>query len=70
MEDVSRDLEQDLRNRLMNDQNLQKSIEDRDSLPVARMKSSIMNAVTENSVIIIRGNTGCGKTTQVSYSFY
>lgn len=54
----------------MNDQNLQKSIKDRDSLPVARMKSSIMNAVTENSVIIIRGNTGCGKTTQVSYSSY
>jgi len=65
MDNVSVDLEQDLKNRLMNDSSLQKSIEERDKLPVSKMKSQIMNAVTENRVIIIRGNTGCGKTTQV-----
>lgn len=62
---MSRDLEQDLRNRLQNDESLQQSMKDRDLLPVARMKSVIMSEVTDNSVIIIRGNTGCGKTTQV-----
>ena len=58
-------METDLRNRLMNDQSLQNSMKERDALPVSRMKTEIMNAVTEHSVIIIRGDTGCGKTTQV-----
>ncbi|XP_065223223.1 dosage compensation regulator isoform X2 [Planococcus citri] len=65
IDDVSKDLESDLRNRLMNDQSLQNSTKERDDLPVSKMKTEIMNAVTENSVIIIRGDTGCGKTTQV-----
>ncbi|XKL60293.1 hypothetical protein PGB90_001309 [Kerria lacca] len=65
VDDVSRDLEIDLKNRLQKDINLQNSLREREQLPVAKMKSEIMNAIAENSVIIIRGNTGCGKTTQV-----
>ena len=66
MDDVSLDLERDLKDRLMNDSGLQQSIKGREKLPVHNKKAEIMNAVTENRVIIIRGNTGCGKTTQVS----
>uniref|UniRef100_A0A161M7D3 Dosage compensation regulator isoform x1 n=1 Tax=Triatoma infestans TaxID=30076 RepID=A0A161M7D3_TRIIF len=29
------------------------------------MRGPIMEAINDHSVIIIRGNTGCGKTTQV-----
>lgn len=39
--------------------------ESRNNLPVARMKKDIMDCINNNSVTIIRGNTGCGKTTQV-----
>ncbi len=49
----------------MNDKSLQASLKERELLPVAKMKAEIMNAVTDNNVVIIRGNTGCGKTTQV-----
>lgn len=37
----------------------------RKSLPIWQMKSQIMSAIAENSVIMITGDTGCGKTTQV-----
>ena len=29
------------------------------------MKDQIMSSIHENPVVLIRGNTGCGKTTQV-----
>lgn len=51
----------------MSDQAIHNSMKERETLPVAQMKAEIMNAITENSVIIIRGNTGCGKTTQVNF---
>lgn len=54
-----------MRERLQSDTFLQNSVKERDALPIARMKSQLMEAITENNVIIIRGNTGCGKTTQV-----
>lgn len=56
-----------MRERLQTDIHLQNSIKERDTLPVAKMKSQLMEAITENNVVIIRGNTGCGKTTQVKY---
>lgn len=55
----------DYKRRLATDTQLQKSIQDRQSLPVYAMKGQIMEAINEHPVIIIRGNTGCGKTTQV-----
>lgn len=43
---------------------------EREKLPVFLLKSEIMDAINDNSVIIIRGSTGCGKTTQVIILFY
>ncbi|XP_055721765.1 ATP-dependent RNA helicase A protein-like [Salvelinus fontinalis] len=37
----------------------------RDGLPVKNFEREIISAVQGNSVVIIRGATGCGKTTQV-----
>ena len=38
---------------------------ERDTLPVKKFEEDIMAAVESNAVVIIRGATGCGKTTQV-----
>lgn len=65
LDEISIDLELSLRRQLQEDANLQKIIKDRELLPVAAMKKEIMQMINENSVIIIRGNTGCGKTTQI-----
>lgn len=65
LEQLSDDLLHEQRERLQQNDNLQKSIKERSSLPVFLKKNEIMNAINENSIIIIRGNTGCGKTTQV-----
>lgn len=34
-------------------------------LPVKKFEPEILEAISQNSVVIIRGATGCGKTTQV-----
>ncbi|PQM34858.1 ATP-dependent RNA helicase DEAH13 [Prunus yedoensis var. nudiflora] len=39
--------------------------EARKDLPIVMMEQEIMEAINENSTVIIRGETGCGKTTQV-----
>ncbi len=38
---------------------------ERSQLPVKNFKEQIMSAINNNPVVIIRGATGCGKTTQV-----
>jgi len=38
----------------------------RESLPVFEYRSKILKAVNSNQVIIVEGETGCGKTTQVA----
>lgn len=38
---------------------------ERYNLPVVMMEQEIMEAINENSSIILCGETGCGKTTQV-----
>ncbi|XP_028172937.1 dosage compensation regulator-like, partial [Ostrinia furnacalis] len=65
LDDISSDLEKSHRDLCQNSQLYQDSIRERESLPVFGMRSQIMDAINENPVIIIRGNTGCGKTTQV-----
>ena len=40
-------------------------LSERDQLPVKQFEQEIMEAVDSNPVVIIRGATGCGKTTQV-----
>jgi ATP-dependent RNA helicase A len=54
------------RERAQSDSTLQTQFKEREQLPVAARRTAIMDAINENPVIIIRGNTGCGKTTQVS----
>lgn len=61
LEQLSEELLQESRNRLQNDPDLIKSMEDRKHLPVFDMRGRIMEAINDNPVIIIRGNTGCGK---------
>ncbi|CAB0008350.1 unnamed protein product [Nesidiocoris tenuis] len=65
LDQISEDLCSGHRERLQGNTDLQNMLKERETLPVFSMKSAIMEAINENSVIIIRGNTGCGKTTQV-----
>ena len=41
-------------------------LEFRQKLPAYQKKSEIINAIKTHQVILIEGNTGCGKTTQVA----
>jgi HrpA-like RNA helicase len=34
-------------------------------LPILSIKNKIVSMIASNSVVVIRGSTGCGKTTQV-----
>nr|CAD7414747.1 unnamed protein product [Timema poppensis] len=65
MDQISVDLNNTYRERIQDDTALKSSIKERSSLPVFNSRQAIMEAVNDNSVVIIRGNTGCGKTTQV-----
>lgn len=49
---------------------LRKLRTDQANLPVAQYKSQIVQAVREKSVVIIAGDTGCGKSTQVPQYLY
>ncbi|XVF72676.1 hypothetical protein PTKIN_Ptkin12aG0139200 [Pterospermum kingtungense] len=42
----------------------------RKDLPIVMMEQEIMEAINENSAVIICGETGCGKTTQVPQFLY
>ncbi|KAL0109422.1 hypothetical protein PUN28_014471 [Cardiocondyla obscurior] len=65
LDELSEDLMKEQREKLQQDSNLQATIKERSTLPVFAKKNEIMNAINENPIVIIRGNTGCGKTTQV-----
>ncbi|DBA04828.1 TPA: hypothetical protein N0F65_004465 [Lagenidium giganteum] len=41
-------------------------IEQRESLPVFRLKRQLMKAISENQVLVVIGETGSGKTTQMT----
>ncbi|XP_030608663.1 ATP-dependent RNA helicase A [Archocentrus centrarchus] len=64
-EQISGDLHSELTYQLEHDENLQKILMDREQLPVKQFEDEIMAAIERNPVVIIRGATGCGKTTQV-----
>lgn len=40
-------------------------LEQRSQLPVFQYKSALVEAIRTNRVVVIKGATGCGKTTQV-----
>ncbi len=66
---VFQDIYNDWSERNKTDNRLMESTKKRSSLPIFAMKEEIMEAIHNNPVVLIRGNTGCGKTTQVSYAF-
>lgn len=47
------------------DENFKAMLEKRKVLPVYKHKEQLLDIVRQNQVVIIRGATGCGKTTQV-----
>uniref|UniRef100_A0A8C2ZEX1 RNA helicase n=1 Tax=Cyclopterus lumpus TaxID=8103 RepID=A0A8C2ZEX1_CYCLU len=63
-EQISSELHDELMFQLEHDENLQK-VSLREQLPVRQFKEEVLAAVQSNAVVIIRGATGCGKTTQV-----
>jgi ATP-dependent RNA helicase A len=65
MDQISEDLNQNWSERNKTDQGIQTSLKSRSSLPIYNMKDQIMSTIHDNPVVLIRGNTGCGKTTQV-----
>ncbi|XP_040841278.1 ATP-dependent RNA helicase A isoform X2 [Ochotona curzoniae] len=64
-EQISMDLKNELMYQLEQDQDLQAVLEERTLLPVKKFEDEILDAISQNSVVIVRGATGCGKTTQV-----
>lgn len=46
--------------------NFQKCLKTRSNLPIFKKKAAILDVIRDNSVVIVHGGTGCGKTTQVS----
>ncbi|EDW36419.1 GL17788 [Drosophila persimilis] len=66
IDDLSLDFERSILDRRHNDSEYQQFLDFRDKLPIAAMRSEILSAINDNPVVIIRGNTGCGKTTQIA----
>ncbi|CAM4601094.1 ATP-dependent RNA helicase A isoform X1 [Lepidochelys kempii] len=64
-EQISMDLKNDLMYRLEQDQELQSILQERETLPVKKFETEILDAIHHSPVVVIRGATGCGKTTQV-----
>lgn len=61
LDELSAQLLSDSRQKQMNDVAFQASNKERAQLPVAAMRNTIMETINDNPVVIVRGNTGCGK---------
>lgn len=66
LEQLSEDLLQNARDKKVNDRDLEQRTKARETLPIHAMRRQIMEAINDNSVVLVRGNTGCGKTTQIA----
>jgi ATP-dependent RNA helicase A len=58
LEQLSEDLLKNARERKMNDKELESRTKARETLPIHAMRRHIMEAINDNSVVLIRGNTG------------
>ncbi|XP_012946325.2 ATP-dependent RNA helicase A, partial [Aplysia californica] len=65
LEEISRDLCNNLAEQYQQDENLHRMMEKRAGLPVHGSQEYILNMIRQSPVTLIRGETGCGKTTQV-----
>ena len=61
LEQLSEDLLDNARDRKLNDHDLEARLSARETLPIHVMRREIMETINDNSVVLIRGNTGCGK---------
>lgn len=66
LDQLSDDLLNNARDRKINDRELEPRIKARETLPIHVMRREIMETINDNSVVIIRGATGSGKTTQIA----
>lgn len=48
----------------------QRMLSFRTKLPTYKMAKELIHAIHNNKVLVISGETGCGKSTQVSFSYY
>lgn len=51
--------------KMMETESLKSMLSFRKGLPAFKVKSEFLKAVTENQVLVVSGETGCGKTTQL-----
>ncbi|ESO96009.1 hypothetical protein LOTGIDRAFT_116243 [Lottia gigantea] len=65
LDEISQDLFNNLERQRNEDSALQTMLDDRSKLPVSQSHDHILQAVNQSPIIVIRGETGCGKTTQV-----
>ena len=65
MDDICSNLSNDLSERSKTCPELMGRKKERDSLPIAGSRAQILECINNSSVVLVRGNTGCGKTTQV-----
>lgn len=68
MEQISNDLMDSLKEKMQTDSRFLSLVKEREKLPVFSCRNNIMEAINENPVVLIKGNTGCGKTTQVIFA--
>jgi ATP-dependent RNA helicase A len=66
LEQLSEDLLSNAREKKLNDRDLEERTKARETLPIHAMRRQVIEAINDNSVVLIRGNTGCGKTTQIA----
>lgn len=60
LEQLSEDLLTNAREKKLNDKDLEQRTKARETLPISAMRRQIMETINDNSVVLIRGNTGCG----------
>ncbi|KAL8160936.1 hypothetical protein V2J09_012425 [Rumex salicifolius] len=63
-EDISKKVKA-LSLRVKNDKDLSKINEQRSKLPIASYRDAILSEIENHQVVLVSGETGCGKTTQV-----
>jgi ATP-dependent RNA helicase A len=63
MESISEDLHRAEQYKAEND--LKSRLQERQTLPVFAYRQQLLDQIKGKNVILIRGATGCGKTTQV-----
>ncbi|XP_022167135.1 dosage compensation regulator [Myzus persicae] len=65
LDQLSEELAKDYSMKLNSSESFNESIAMRSQLPVFAKKYEILDVIRKNSIVIVQGSTGCGKTTQV-----